>query len=80
VVGGVDVKAFEASVYTPELAVSPLKVSPVNVGDAPVCMFCGVESVMLPLPLATLIWLAVPVSVVLVRPPAVFPISSCPSV
>jgi hypothetical protein len=54
VVGGVDVNALVPFVYTPEFAVNPLTVNPTKVGDDVVFMFCGVERVMLPLPLVTI--------------------------
>ena len=78
-VGGVEVNFFDGSVYTPELAFNPLKVSPVNVGDEIRAISCGVDRVMLPDPLVTITWLDVPVNVVLVRVlPVVFPIRSSP--
>ncbi len=44
-------------------------------------IFCGVESVMVPLPFVTITWFAVPVSVLLDKVfPVVFPINNWPSV
>jgi hypothetical protein len=54
-VGGAEVKPLVPFVYTPALGVNPLTVSPAKVGDAPVCIFCGVDSVIVPDPFVTLI-------------------------
>jgi hypothetical protein len=77
--GAVEVNVLVPLVYTPELGVKPLTVSPANVGEDVVLILCGVESVILPFPLATITWSAVPVSVALVRVfPVVLPIRISP--
>jgi hypothetical protein len=47
--------------------------APANVGLLVVAMFCGVESVIWPTPLVTVIWLAVPVSEAATGSPPVDP-------
>src|SRR5690606_37408752 len=63
---------------------APFKVIPANVGDAPVFISCGVDSVMVPALLFTVIWLVVPWRVIaplkllrLLTPPAPVQVSHC---
>ena len=51
---------------------------PVNCGEALVWISCGVESVILPPPFVTVIWLEVPVRVATVGSVLPSPIKSCP--
>lgn len=65
-------------VVTTPLAVSPDKVNPTNVGDAPEWIFWGSDTVMVPAPFAIFTWFVVPVRVPATAPDPVEPISSCP--